>query len=484
MNNSTFRKKLYKYIELLLDVIILTFSFNFATVSVGGGIIESIKEFFILFKNEFVTTPLQIITSNISLALQNVALIVIFIIVSRIYRTSLVEKKYSKAIYSVFLTLLVSNLIITTHNFYAPNGSTNTSTFTTVSKLVKSIGVSFVALALSRLILWQYVKRKNKLCVAIVSPKDNAEELMNKFLSDESNYKTLKYLILEENGNLPIGYEKKLNECDLTYISEDLSSNTKAEVIDYVIYNSNSSLSVIPKYYELAITSSKISRVDDVLTLSVKPVSLSLIYRFSKRLLDLLASILMLIVMLPFLFMTIIVNKVFYKTAVFQFERNITYKLRTFNRITFNTKCNYKKTAYGKFLEYTKISKMPMFYNVLKGEMSVIGLKPHSKAYLTEKEGLESIQFRKNVKAGIISYENMFASATTKIDDTIRFDVYYVSNASIFEDAKILILSFGNLFKSNNSKKVIADNLRDIASLNGYTFVSNSNIYSFTKKSE
>ncbi len=484
MNNSTFKKRLYKSLELFLDVVILTFSFNFASISIGEGLFDSISQFFTLFKNEFMITPIEIIRNNISLAIQNVALIFIFIIISRIYRTSLIEKKYSKSMFAVFMTLVVSNLIITTHNFYAPEGSESVTTFMTVSKLLKSIGTSFVALALFRLVLWQYVKRKNKLCVAIVSPKDNSLELMNKFLLDESNYKTLKYLILEENGRLPDGYEKKLNECDQTYISEDLTSNSKTEVIDYVIYNSNSSINVIPKYYELAITSSKVSRVDDVLALSVKPVSLSLMYRFTKRVIDLLAAVVMIVLMLPFLLITIIVNKLFYKTPVFQYERNITYKLKTFNMITFNTRKNYKLTRYGKLIEYTKISKIPMFYNVLIGEMAVVGLKPHSKAYLSEKDGLESIQFRKNVKAGVISYENMYANDTTKIDDTIRFDVYYVSNASVYEDTKILLLSFANIFKSKKNKRITGENIRDIANSKGYTFVTNNNIYSFRKNGE
>ncbi len=483
MGNSIFKKKLYKFLELFLDVVILIFSFNFATISVGEGLIESIRQFFILFKNEFITTPLEIISNNVALALQNVAIIIIFIIISRIYRTSLIEKKYSKAMYSVFIALVVSNLIVTTHNFYAPDGAAPATTFMTVSKLLKSIGMSFIALAMSRLILWQYVKRKNRLCVAIVSPKENSVELMRKFLLDESNYKTLKYLILEENGNLPDGYEKKLGECDQTYISDDLSSNIKTEIIDYVIYNSNSSLGVIPKYYELAITSSKISRVDDVLALSVKPVSLSLMYKFTKRTLDLIMAVIMLIIMMPLLLITVIVNKLYYRTPVFQFERNITYKLKTFNRVTFNTKSRYKTTAYGRILDYTKISKIPMFYNVLIGQMAVVGLKPHSKAYLTEKEGLESIQFRKNVKAGIISYENMYSNEATKIDDTIRFDVYYVSNASVYEDIKIMLLSFANLFKNKKKLKITGDNIRDIVNSKGYSYVTSNNIYSFTKKS-
>ncbi len=159
----------------------------------------------------------------------------------------------------------------------------------------------------------------------------------------------------------------------------------------------------------------------------------------------------------PFLIITSVINKLFYRIPIFNYERNITYKLKTFNRITFNTKKRENNTIYGKFMKFTRIATIPMFYNVLKGETSVVGLKPQTKSYLTEKDGFESIQFRKNVKVGILSYENMHATDSTVIDDTLRFDIYYVTNASLFEDTKIILVSFAKLF-SRKSTNIIKGN--------------------------
>ncbi len=480
MNKKRFKGKLYKFIELFIDIVILIVSFNFVSISVGDGILESIETFFDVVKNDFFTTPLKMISNNISLAIQNFTIIVVFIVISRIYRTSLLEKKYSKAMYALFMSLFLSNLVVITRDFYV-NDIENSSP---IVKLFKSTLISFIALTLSRLILWQYVKRRNNQSIAIVAPKNNAEELLNKFFNDEFNYKTLKYLILEEGGTLPVGYEKKLDECNQTYISEDLTSESKTEIIDYVIYNGSSSVNVIPKYYELAITSSKVSRVDDTLALSVKPLTVSLMYKFIKRTIDILVAIVFLLITAPFAVITAIVNKFYYKIPIFTYEKNITYKLRTFERVTFNVQKGLYTTKYGKFMELTGISDLPMFYNVLMGSMSIVGAKPHSKSYLTEKDGLESIKFRKNIKAGILSYEGMYTSDNATIDETIRFDVYYVTNASFYEDVKIVLLSFANIFKIRNKQRNKDTSLRDIANSNGYSIVTKDNIYYLEKNNE
>lgn len=96
MNASHFRKKIYKFLELSVDVIAIIVGFDFVTlfgqISKNAGILDSIQIFFSIVTDDLIDSPIKFIGNNISLSLQNITTVFTYIIISRIFKTSLVEK--------------------------------------------------------------------------------------------------------------------------------------------------------------------------------------------------------------------------------------------------------------------------------------------------------------------------------------------------------------------------------------------------------
>ncbi|MGA2798278.1 MAG: sugar transferase, partial [Thermoguttaceae bacterium] len=96
-------------------------------------------------------------------------------------------------------------------------------------------------------------------------------------------------------------------------------------------------------------------------------------------------------------------------------------------------------TALGKFLRKTSLDEFPQLYNVLRGEMSLVGPRPLCMEYLpyfTERE-----QLRHTVRPGITGWGQIHGRNQVSWDDRLAFDVWYVENWSFFLDLKILALT-------------------------------------------
>ena len=113
-------------------------------------------------------------------------------------------------------------------------------------------------------------------------------------------------------------------------------------------------------------------------------------------------------------------------------------------------------TSVGAFLRKTSLDELPQFFNVLKGDMSVVGPRPHmniqTKKYLVE---IENYLFRNSVKPGItgLAQVNGYRGEISKksdIDHRVKLDVFYIENWSFFLDIKIIGLTILNVFKGQD----------------------------------
>lgn len=98
-----------------------------------------------------------------------------------------------------------------------------------------------------------------------------------------------------------------------------------------------------------------------------------------------------------------------------------------------------KQQSYGKFLRITSLDELPQFYNVLKGDMSIIGPRPWIPEYY---ENFNDTQKQRvNIKPGIIGLAQVKGRRKISIYEKIDYDLKYVNNIKLFVDIKILIKS-------------------------------------------
>jgi len=98
-----------------------------------------------------------------------------------------------------------------------------------------------------------------------------------------------------------------------------------------------------------------------------------------------------------------------------------------------------KLLNYGKILRITSLDELPQFYNVLKGDMSIIGPRPWIPEYYDNFN--ESQKQRVNIKPGIIGLAQVNGRRKINIFEKIEYDLKYVDNLKLFLDIKILVKS-------------------------------------------
>ena len=105
-------------------------------------------------------------------------------------------------------------------------------------------------------------------------------------------------------------------------------------------------------------------------------------------------------------------------------------------------------TKFGKFLRSTSLDEIPELWNVLKGEMSLVGPRPLLVEYLskyTEKE-----KKRHEVRPGITGFAQVNGRNNTTWEDRFKNDIYYVENVSFSLDLKIIIKTFLKVIKKSD----------------------------------
>ena len=121
------------------------------------------------------------------------------------------------------------------------------------------------------------------------------------------------------------------------------------------------------------------------------------------------------------------------------------------------TKDDDRITRIGRFIRKTSIDELPQFFNVLKGEMSVIGPRPHMLKHTEEyAQKVEKFMARHFVKPGItgLAQAKGYRGETTNIRqmrNRVKLDRFYIENWSFFLDLKILALTTISILKGDEN---------------------------------
>ena len=200
------------------------------------------------------------------------------------------------------------------------------------------------------------------------------------------------------------------------------------------------------------------------------------IYVFIKRLFDFFMSLFSLIILSPLLLILAFLVKVTSKGPVFYKHRRIGKKGKTFKLIKFRT-MRYdtrpieqqltkeqldqfytefkidndpRITAVGKFLRKTSLDELPQLFNILVGQMSLVGPRPILDIE-TEKYGLTR-NVLLSIKPGLTSYWACHGRSNIDYQERINMELYYIKHRSIWMDIKIIFLTFIKVFKREGAR--------------------------------
>lgn len=182
-----------------------------------------------------------------------------------------------------------------------------------------------------------------------------------------------------------------------------------------------------------------------------------MIYKYIKRILDIISSLLAIIVLSPLLGTFTVIGAFEMKGNPFFTQKRPGKDEKIFKLVKFRTMTNEKDkngnllsdadrlTRYGKFLRNTSLDELPELFNILKGDMSVIGPRPLLVKYLPR---YNQYQHRRHeVRPGLSGWAQVNGRNAISWEDKFNYDVEYVDNYSIVMDVKILFMTILNVLK-------------------------------------
>ncbi|EPY2271632.1 sugar transferase [Clostridium sporogenes] len=202
--------------------------------------------------------------------------------------------------------------------------------------------------------------------------------------------------------------------------------------------------------------------------------SKTIMYFVTKRIIDLLGSIIGLILLSPILIITTIVIKLDSKGPIFFIQERVgkdgecfnmykfrsmvidaeekLYKLKDKNEMSgpmFKMKNDPRVTRVGGFIRRTSIDELPQLFNVLKGEMSLVGPRPN-----LPREVIKFTDYQKNkllAQPGITCYWQVMGRNNIDFEQWIELDIKYVRDRSTWVDIKLIFKTVGLLLGDENA---------------------------------
>ena len=184
-----------------------------------------------------------------------------------------------------------------------------------------------------------------------------------------------------------------------------------------------------------------------------------------KRVLDIILSAIALVLLLPFFVIVAAIIKATSQGPVFYLQERIGIHNKPFNIIKFrsmvdNAESNGKPqlssdndpriTPFGRFMRKYRIDELPQFWNVLKGEMSLVGPRPERKFYIDQiTPRIPAYSLLHQVHPGITSMGMVkfgYAKNVDEMVERVKYDLMYLNNMSLLNDIKILIYTIKIVF--------------------------------------
>lgn len=325
-----------------------------------------------------------------------------------------------------------------------------------------------------RITINQLKKNKVSFNVLLIGSGESATQFFTSFINTNihSGYSITSFL--NTNGNKNIGLPdniKKYN--DLSNIHHIIDSDHIEEVIITVEKNERDLLTSIlrqlsDKDVNIKITADAVDIIsgavhaNNVMGVPLIDVHSGLLPSWQKnikRLIDISIAAIALILLLPFLIYTAIRTKFSSSGTIFFLQKRIGFKGKPFiiykfrsmlqsaekNGPMLSSNNDPRITQWGKIMRKWRLDELPQLWNIIKGEMSLVGPRPERKFYIDQIVQLHpEYKYLLKVKPGLTSWGMVkfgYACTVEEMIERMPYDIMYIENVSIVLDLKIMLYS-------------------------------------------
>jgi exopolysaccharide biosynthesis polyprenyl glycosylphosphotransferase len=316
--------------------------------------------------------------------------------------------------------------------------------------------------------------------VILICDKEQVKELISGLESVDPHYRVLGYVNSDSSDESKLTLVKVKN-IDINHLEEFVKENAISEIViasqktDGITVNLYNQLIhllesgfIIREYTQVyenitqRIPVQYVSR-DFYRYFPFSRSNQNHLYLFAVRVIEVLISIVGLAISLLLIPIVFLGNLIGNRGVLFYTQERVGKNGKVFNIVKFRTMIkNAEKegavfatsndsrvTPFGKILRKSRIDEFPQFYNILKGEMAVIGPRPERPVFVNEiAEVMPFYETRHVIKPGLTGWAQVNYSYGATIEDSLiklQYDLYYIKHRSLFLDINIVFKTFSTI---------------------------------------
>ncbi len=343
----------------------------------------------------------------------------------------------------------------------------------------------FFVTAIPRLIITSGIKSKIKRRIIgfntlLVGSNQKAYKLYNEIESEKESvgFKFIGFVNGEVNHqnelaqHLPqLGkYEEVadvVNKYDIqeVIIAIESSEHENLKKIIEELENSKADVKIIPDMYDIITGSVKMNHLFGIPLIQIKTDLMPAWQLNMKRIIDIGVSLFFLILLSPVYIITALIVKLTSKGPVFFSQTRIGLHGKPFKIIKFrsmvvgaeklgpqlSSENDSRITPFGKFMRKTRLDEIPQFYNVLIGDMSLVGPRPERQYFIDQiMQHAPHYKHLHKVRPGITSWGQVkygYAENVEQMIERLKYDIIYIENMSLAVDFKILFFTVATVIQ-------------------------------------
>lgn len=327
-----------------------------------------------------------------------------------------------------------------------------------------------MAVQISLIILFAYlgnsiyftIKHPERCCIITSS-----EESLNNIASKIRRYKK-QYDIVDMVHYTSKNVFDIINRNETVFLY-DIPQKEKTYLNEYC-YANNKNIYYNFEMNDIVMLGAKTAILDDKPLIAATVNDLTFEQKFIKRLMDLLISVVGLIVTGPIMLVCAVLIKMEDGGHVFFRQLRATkggklfkvYKFRTMreeNSVNRSVSSDDDRiTKVGKYLRKFRIDELPQIFNIIKGEMSVVGPRPEMVENVDKyTEDLPEFAYRLRVKGGLTGFAQIAGKYNTSPKDKLVLDLMYIEKYSLWLDFKLILQTVTVLFKASDSTEAFGE---------------------------
>ena len=275
-------------------------------------------------------------------------------------------------------------------------------------------GIDFILLAAWRHLLWRYVRAYQEIRgVMLIGSEEECQHVYYRMQQQPQLAMELRSICTDLTGS---DWESAAEQVDVLIICPDIRLKDKAKIVHYCNLHEKQAL-LIPNSYEVFCSGMTLDKIDDVPVFRPQRLSPTLEQRSLKRILDIMVALTGLLLALPLMILTVIAIKIFDPGPIFYSQERLGRYEKPFKVYKFRTmRVDAEKlsgpmlaqendpriTRLGAFLRTVRLDELPQIWNVLVGDMSIVGPRPERPFFVEQfKQEIPEYVYRMNVKPGI-----------------------------------------------------------------------------------